>query len=497
MDKIETLSIYELFSDKNIQYAVPKFQREFVWSTDQVSDLWESILQSYDKSIYLGSIVLSPENKIENEGCSKYSIIDGQQRLLVILLLLVVCKNMKLDADQAIELINTNCKDINQKIIPHDINSLNVIINELPNNNSKLCLVYEILKLKVERLSEHRKNNLFNVIINNILITTLVVSQNNSETYLFGVINQKGTSLSPQEIDTAKNRSNKKNITFSLEESEYVEFKEGAILNPHTKKHDKNMIKKVLIAIASFMNSKEGGTIYIGIEDTDRIVKGVSREYEYANSVKNNWDGYELFIADSIDNKLVSPVLFNYYKIKKEIFNKIDICKIEVKPSNHPVFIGNDFHVKTNSRKKKLVASEMAEYILTRWSDVYVKKIKTSIANEMTNQLVPSSLAKPNLYIKQTGLSSGGYERKNKIKFTLYNRGGHLYNTNILVSDAEQLHIKDITREGSQVFELAFTPPSPELLHLVISGHDANGDEVKLFLLGLLRKKGYIFENYN
>ena len=91
-------TISDLFSVKR-QYIVPRFQRPYSWTKEQVRELWKDIVNSiyYSNSelvnteYFIGSLVL-----IGNDKSSKHQIVDGQQRLTTITILLsVLCERFK------------------------------------------------------------------------------------------------------------------------------------------------------------------------------------------------------------------------------------------------------------------------------------------------------------------------------------------------------------------------------------------------------------------
>jgi len=69
---------------ENGEIDVPEFQREFVWSNNQVRDLAESIYKSYPIGLlvfYKIPSQLRSQNK-------RYWVLDGQQRLLSLVLIM-------------------------------------------------------------------------------------------------------------------------------------------------------------------------------------------------------------------------------------------------------------------------------------------------------------------------------------------------------------------------------------------------------------------------
>ena len=85
-------SISDMLS--NSIYEIPRNQRRYVWRTNNWLDLWNDLLFIIDtnktdeekKKHFIGSIVLKEEGKVD--GINHYTIIDGQQRTITILLFL-------------------------------------------------------------------------------------------------------------------------------------------------------------------------------------------------------------------------------------------------------------------------------------------------------------------------------------------------------------------------------------------------------------------------
>lgn len=71
-------------------YFIPRNQRRYVWNSQHWSDMYDDVLLVADKvasSHFIGSIVLKDEGK--DEGLSKYTVIDGQQRILTLTIFLI------------------------------------------------------------------------------------------------------------------------------------------------------------------------------------------------------------------------------------------------------------------------------------------------------------------------------------------------------------------------------------------------------------------------
>ncbi len=84
MPSIVELKLQELFDNTNEKYVIPRYQREFAWEDDQVSQLMRDLWSAYKSDscrYYLGSLVVfrNEDNQLET--------IDGQQRLTALSLL--------------------------------------------------------------------------------------------------------------------------------------------------------------------------------------------------------------------------------------------------------------------------------------------------------------------------------------------------------------------------------------------------------------------------
>lgn len=85
-----TRTVNDLFST-NKKYVVPRFQREFSWREDQLSELWKDIVSNIltkasnleNQEYFIGSLVL-----IGEDNSTGFKIVDGQQRLTTITILL-------------------------------------------------------------------------------------------------------------------------------------------------------------------------------------------------------------------------------------------------------------------------------------------------------------------------------------------------------------------------------------------------------------------------
>ncbi len=144
-------------------------------------------------------------------------------------------------------------------------------------------------------------------------------------------------------------------------ETEQVEFKVGAYLNPYHKKKDPKMSDKIVKEVAAFLNSKFAGIILIGVKD-DGMVLGIEREYTTADRGKPNWDGYSLSLINKLDS-LGTPLADDFFTISQYHINGQTVCAIETTPADKPIFVDDTYYIRSGTRSVPLKGYKMQEHI--------------------------------------------------------------------------------------------------------------------------------------
>ena len=88
--KSDSYSLSQLFLEPNT-LRIPKFQRDYSWTKDQIIQFFEDaekVLDEDIKNYFFGSIVL-----IE-DGTDILEIVDGQQRIATVLVLLILIRDI-------------------------------------------------------------------------------------------------------------------------------------------------------------------------------------------------------------------------------------------------------------------------------------------------------------------------------------------------------------------------------------------------------------------
>ncbi len=83
----------EAILNSSIQFAVPKYQREYTWKKNEAIEFFEdlkSYVDSDNSSLFLGTLIFDV-SEIKQK---KIKIVDGQQRITTILLFLIACRTV-------------------------------------------------------------------------------------------------------------------------------------------------------------------------------------------------------------------------------------------------------------------------------------------------------------------------------------------------------------------------------------------------------------------
>lgn len=76
-------------------YLIPRFQRPYSWTLDNVGDFWTDTMQSGSPDYFIGSVIVYETGDVKEQRRSspQYAIVDGQQRLTTITILLAAIRD--------------------------------------------------------------------------------------------------------------------------------------------------------------------------------------------------------------------------------------------------------------------------------------------------------------------------------------------------------------------------------------------------------------------
>ena len=118
------------------KYVIPRFQREYSWTNDELNELWNDLLEnividSWDKLVpqeyFLGSIVLVGDD--EDSTDITRQVVDGQQRLMTITIMFSVLAQKFLSINE-----NSLSNIVHKFIIGEDENGdpITKLVSETP-----------------------------------------------------------------------------------------------------------------------------------------------------------------------------------------------------------------------------------------------------------------------------------------------------------------------------------------------------------------------------
>lgn len=88
-----SLTIKQLFNNSDSLYQIPRYQRPYKWTDEQVDKLWEDLTEAYEnetESYFLGSVITAAPK----ESSSYLDIVDGQQRITTLMILFAVVRDL-------------------------------------------------------------------------------------------------------------------------------------------------------------------------------------------------------------------------------------------------------------------------------------------------------------------------------------------------------------------------------------------------------------------
>lgn len=229
--KAEERDLSSIFADNHI-YEIPKYQRPYSWTEDNVSELISDVADAFESDLieyFIGSIITIEKGK------KQYDIVDGQQRLTTLTLVFAGLRNL---------ISNETAKaEIQKKILP-----INPLTDEpeqprLKVRNKEHLFFYEHILLgkeieteyslgeieqkfltnlkAIERFFENKDETYLKKYANYLLQSVYVVFVNTdsfeSAYRLFNVLNARGLSLSNGDL--------LKNQLFGLSNSELEQNK--------------------------------------------------------------------------------------------------------------------------------------------------------------------------------------------------------------------------------------------------------------------------------
>lgn len=221
MKDVTEATFNDIITPSRIQFIIPIWQRTYSWELQQWKDLWEDLMDLYEKLCkgesaqhFMGPIVLKTlEQKIG--GITRWVIIDGQQRLTTLLLICALIRDIAKDKGEInlvkeIEgqfLFNEFAKNIEDKpkLVPTEADRkfFDIIIRgEKLNFNlsSQLHAAYaffeEVLKTKQDSLELERLLDC----VRALKMVTIRLEEGDNPNRIFETLNFRGKPLAQSDL---------------------------------------------------------------------------------------------------------------------------------------------------------------------------------------------------------------------------------------------------------------------------------------------------------
>lgn len=158
-------------------------------------------------------------------------------------------------------------------------------------------------------------------------------------------------------------------------ENHHVEFKTTLRYDMKTNQVNKELEQVVLKTIAAFSNG-QGGTLIMGVTDEYEVV-GLDNDY---NTLKEgNKDNFELHLRNLVNKAYGVDFAANNLTISFPMINDTEICVVEIKPGNKPVYTevadkygikSEKFYLRSGNSSPELPTREIANYIRSRFDSI-------------------------------------------------------------------------------------------------------------------------------
>ena len=228
---ISQKNIYTIFSERGVKFFIPDYQRNYAWECEHCETLWEDfknfaipnddadLFDDDNDEYFLGNILTFKNDSKQKE------VIDGQQRLITLLLLLrafyeALDKNdnrTRPEIEKCIWQIGrdgypdkTKFKIKSEVAAEEDVKEFEKIIfsgESTKDNKSNYAVNYRFFQKKIEEFKQEQPNNFSDFvrrILYNCILLPIETQSQNSALRIFTTLNDRGMPLSDSDIFKAQ-----------------------------------------------------------------------------------------------------------------------------------------------------------------------------------------------------------------------------------------------------------------------------------------------------
>ena len=144
-----------------------------------------------------------------------------------------------------------------------------------------------------------------------------------------------------------------------------LELKSSARFDTKLNERNDDLELGIMKTVAGFLN-KQGGQLIIGVANDGKSI-GLDPDYgTFKKQEDRNRDGYERYIWRLLQNTLSEAAILESLQISFQNRDGNDICIIEVKPSEHPVFVKLEAKRKIENKNLPKEKNEYREVLFVR-----------------------------------------------------------------------------------------------------------------------------------
>ncbi len=372
-----------VFLGDDVQLIVPSFQRPYSWTQESWVAILHSVLELRGGEHFLGAMVTMPLGKTPN-GLRKYLLIDGQHRLMTVMLLVAALRDharrhprelgdLWQEIDRACLFNPSQSGSYTSKLLPtrRDRGPFEAIMRgEEPPAGRPLTDAHASYLRRLAVRPPAVIKNTYLMLANHFMVVEILLEKDEDPYPIFKSLSAPEQSFTKTGLDAYYHFSPDPELMALIAggESQEVEFKESAVSRPAVDRDDGRSATHIVRSVAAFANSETGGTLLIGVRD-DGTIRGVNDEYRLADKGRPNWDGYQLYLNNQLRTRLSIETAFRYFATERRVVEGRDICMVRVQPAPAPVYLDKHLFVRSANQTLELQGPDLVQYVATRWPD--------------------------------------------------------------------------------------------------------------------------------
>lgn len=373
--KAREVNIEQFFAGR-VEYVAPSFQRPYGWLKDGCEQLCGRVIDTGGTAQFMGALVSMDLGQLQ-DGTHKRLLIDGNQRLTTVLTAIIAVRDrLAAKAPELAARLNAACflndgdgpARCFKSIVPRKDRNVfeTLVLGETPTAAHSLMKAYAFCHGTLAAKETARLAMFAERLLREFTFVALELERDEDPYPIYKLLSTPGEPFTQRGLVEYTRFANDPELMAMIAggESQEVEFKSHTV---NRERQDVMNPWNVVRSVAGFMNSTSGGTLLIGIED-DGNVRGINAEYAEIDRGKANWDGYQLYLNNTLRGRLSGENPFLFYTIERHRVANRDVCAIRVRPADAPVYVDKHLFVRSGNQTIEMLGPDLVNYVATRWS---------------------------------------------------------------------------------------------------------------------------------